>query len=98
MRKPGEAGIQQRGAGAWGTVGPGEVTWQGKANAVLKPRQRGSSGDATAGFSLGSENPNTLRKRVNLSFSPPSPVRTLAPAKLPKQEKNLCYHPHTSQG
>lgn len=82
MRKPKEAGIQLSRAGANGAVGPGKVTWQGKASAVLKPRHGGLSGKVTSGFALGSENPGTLRhpspaRRVHLLLSPPSPLRIL---------------------
>lgn len=101
MRKPREAGIQLSRAGAKRAVGPGKVTWQGKADAVLKPRHGGLSGKATSGFSLGSENPSTLRNpsQENPSFTFTSKYsENTAPGKFPKQVRNFCYNPHTSQG
>lgn len=101
MRKLREAGIQLSRAGAKGAVGPGKVTWQGKADAVLKPRHGDLSGEATSGFSLGSENPSTLRnpsqEGSSLTFTSKSTENT-APAEFPKQVRNLCYNPHYSQG
>lgn len=101
MRKPREAGIQLSRAGAKGAVGPGKVTGQGKADAVLKPRQEGLRGKATSGFPLGSENPRILRnpsqEGPSFTFTSKSTENT-APAEFPKQVRNLCYNRHTSPG